>query len=325
MKNINITKIHILETRGEIILDNIEIYEKLENKMKNSEIKTNEDMSKHTSFKVGGKADIFIKINDIQDLKYILDFTKKNNIPLTIIGNGSNVLVKDNGIRGITIYLNFDDIQIDEEQNGEVIVTVGNGVKLAMLAVILQKKGIAGFEFASGIPGTIGGAIRMNAGAYGKEMKEVVENVTYIDEEGNKHKLENEQMDFSYRHSRFKEKQEIIIEAQLKFQKEDAEKIKERMDEYRKARMEKQPIDMPSAGSTFKRGTNYISAKLIDDAGLKGYEIGGAQVSEKHAGFIVNKGNATAQDILDLIDYVIKVVYEKFGKILELEVEVIGE
>lgn len=325
MKNINITKIHILETRGEIILDNIEIYEKLENKMKNSEIKTNEDMSKHTSFKVGGKADIFIKINDIQDLKYILDFTKKNNIPLTVIGNGSNVLVKDNGIRGITIYLNFDDIQIDEEQNGEVIVTVGSGVKLAMLAVILQKKGIAGFEFASGIPGTIGGAIRMNAGAYGKEMKEVVENVTYMDEEGNKHKLENEQMDFSYRHSRFKEKQEIIIEAQLKFQKEDAEKIKERMDEYRKARMEKQPIDMPSAGSTFKRGTNYISAKLIDAAGLKGYEIGGAQVSEKHAGFIVNKGNATAQDILDLIDYVIKVVYEKFGKILELEVEVIGE
>lgn len=325
MKNINITKIHILETRGEIILDNIEIYEKLENKMKNSEIKTNEDMSKHTSFKVGGKADIFIKINDIQDLKYILDFTKKNNIPLTIIGNGSNVLVKDNGIRGITIYLNFDDIQIDEEQNGEVIVTVGSGVKLAMLAVILQKKGIAGFEFASGIPGTIGGAIRMNAGAYGKEMKEVVENVTYMDEDGNKHKLENEQMDFSYRHSRFKEKQEIIIEAQLKFQKEDAEKIKERMDEYRKARMEKQPIDMPSAGSTFKRGTNYISAKLIDDAGLKGYKIGGAQVSEKHAGFIVNKGNATAQDILDLIDYVIKVVYEKFGKILELEVEVIGE
>ncbi len=325
MKNINITKIHILETRGEIILDNIEIYEKLENKMKNSEIKTNEDMSKHTSFKVGGKADIFIKINDIQDLKYILDFTKKNNIPLTVIGNGSNVLVKDNGIRGITIYLNFDDIQIDEEKNGEVIVTVGSGVKLAMLAVILQKKGIAGFEFASGIPGTIGGAIRMNAGAYGKEMKEVVENVTYMDEEGNKHKLENEQMDFSYRHSRFKEKQEIIIEAQLKFQKEDAEKIKERMDEYRKARMEKQPIDMPSAGSTFKRGTNYISAKLIDDAGLKGYEIGGAQVSEKHAGFIVNKGNATAQDILDLIDYVIKVVYEKFGKILELEVEVIGE
>ena len=325
MKNINITKIHILETRGEIILDNIEIYEKLENRMKNSKIKTNEDMSKHTSFKVGGKADIFIKINDIQDLKYILDFTKKNNIPLTIIGNGSNVLVKDNGIRGITIYLNFDDIQIDEEQNGEVIVTVGSGVKLAMLAVILQKKGIAGFEFASGIPGTIGGAIRMNAGAYGKEMKEVVENVTYMDEEGNTHKLENEQMDFSYRHSRFKEKQEIIIEAQLKFQKEDAERIKERMDEYRKARMEKQPIDMPSAGSTFKRGTNYISAKLIDDAGLKGYEIGGAQVSEKHAGFIVNKGNATAQDILDLIDYVIKVVYEKFGKILELEVEVIGE
>lgn len=325
MKNINIIKIHILGTRGEIILNNIEIYEKLKNEMKNSEIKTDEDMSKHTSFKVGGKADFFIKINDIEDLKYILNFTKQNQIPLTVIGNGSNVLVKDNGIRGITIYLNFDNMQIDESKNEEVIVTVGSGVKLAMLAVILQKKGIAGFEFASGIPGTIGGAIRMNAGAYGKEMKEIVENVTFMDEEGNIHKLENEQIDFSYRYSRFKEKQEIIIEAKLKFQKEDGEKIKAKMDEYRKARKEKQPTDMPSAGSTFKRGTNYISAKLIDDAGLKGYKIGGAQVSLKHAGFIVNTGNATAQDILDLIDYVIKVVYEKFGKILELEVEVIGE
>ena len=301
-----------------------EIYEELQKNMKDSIIKKEENMSKHTSFKVGGNADIFIKIATIDELKYILQYTKKNNIPLTVIGNGSNILVKDSGIRGITICLDFTKIEIQEKED-KVFIEVGAGVKLAMLAVILQKKGIAGFEFASGIPGTIGGAIRMNAGAYGKEMKEIVKLVTYIDEEGNIKTEENEFMDFSYRHSRFKEKQEIIIGCTLQLEKENPDKIKEKMDEYKKLRIEKQPIDMPSAGSTFKRGTNFISAQLIDEAGLKGYSIGGAQVSLKHAGFIVNTGNATAEDILNLIDYVIKVVYEKFGKILELEIEVIGE
>lgn len=301
-----------------------EIYEELQKNMKDSIIKKEENMSKHTSFKVGGNADIFIKIATIDELKYILQYTKKNNIPLTVIGNGSNILVKDTGIRGITICLDFTKIEIQEKED-KVFIEVGAGVKLAMLAVILQKKGIAGFEFASGIPGTIGGAIRMNAGAYGKEMKEIVKLVTYIDEEGNIKTEENEFMDFSYRHSRFKEKQEIIIGCTLQLEKENPDKIKEKMDEYKKLRIEKQPIDMPSAGSTFKRGTNFISAQLIDEAGLKGYSIGGAQVSLKHAGFIVNTGNATAEDILKLIDYVIKVVYEKFGKVLELEVEVIGE
>jgi len=176
-----------------------------------------------------------------------------------------------------------------------------------------------------GIPGTIGGAIRMNAGAYGKEMKEIVKEATCIDENGKIKTLKNEEISFSYRHSRFKEEQDIIISAKLKLEKGKQEEIKEKIDTYKKSRQEKQPIDMPSAGSTFKRGTNFISAKLIDEAGLKGYMIGGAQVSIKHAGFIVNTGNATAKDILDLIDYVIKVVYEKFGKVLELEVEVIGE
>lgn len=165
----------------------------------------------------------------------------------------------------------------------------------------------------------------MNAGAYGKEMKEIVTEATCINEDGEIQILQNEELNFSYRHSRFKEKQDIIISAKLQLEKGNIEEIKEKTDTYRKARQEKQPIDMPSAGSTFKRGTNFISAQLIDQAGLKGYTIGGAQVSLKHAGFIVNTGNATAKDILDLIDYVIKVVYEKFGKILELEVEVIGE
>lgn len=165
----------------------------------------------------------------------------------------------------------------------------------------------------------------MNAGAYGKEMKEIVQEVVYIDGEGNIKKLENEFIDFSYRHSRFKGKEEIIIGAKLKLEKGNSDEIKEKMENYKNLRKEKQPIDMPNAGSTFKRGTNYISAQLIDEAGLKGYSIGGAQVSEKHAGFIVNTGNATAKDILELVDYIIKVVYEKFGKVLELEVEVIGE
>ena len=301
-----------------------EIYEEIQKNIKKSIIKKEEDMSKHTSFKVGGKADIFIKIKNVEELKFILHFSKENDIPLTVIGNGSNLLVKDKGIRGITIYLDLNQIDIEEKEDCAYI-TVGAGVKLGMLAVILQKKGISGFEFASGIPGTIGGAIRMNAGAYGKEMKEIVTQVTYIDENENIKTLDNNLMDFSYRHSRFKEKQDIIIEANLKLEKDSPEKIKDLMNTYRQARTEKQPIDMPSAGSTFKRGTNYISTQLIDEAGLKGYTIGGAQVSLKHAGFIVNTGNATAEDILNLIDYVIKTVYEKFGKILELEVEVVGE
>ncbi len=165
----------------------------------------------------------------------------------------------------------------------------------------------------------------MNAGAYGKEMKEILKEVTCMDEEMNIHTLKNEYMDFSYRHSRFKENKEIILSAILELEKGNPEEIKEKMDLYRVSRIEKQPINMPSAGSTFKRGNNFITAQLIDEAGLKGYSIGGAQVSLKHAGFIVNTGNATAEDILNLVDYVTKVVYEKFGKIIELEVEVIGE
>lgn len=305
-------------------MDIKKIYEELLENMPDLNIKQNEEMSKHTSFKVGGKADIWIKVKTIEELKYIIEYTKNNKVPLTIIGNGTNVLVKDNGIRGITIMLDFTNIEIQE--NGEYVnIIVDSGVKLGMLAVLLQKEEIEGFEFASGIPGTIGGAVRMNAGAYGKEMKEIIKNVTYIDENCNIKTIENDELDFSYRHSRFKEKQDIIISAILQLKKGNKNEIKSKIDEYRNARNEKQPIDMPSAGSTFKRGTNYISAKLIDEAGLKGYQIGGAQVSLKHAGFVVNTGNATAKDILDLIDYIIKVVYEKFEKVLDLEIEVLGE
>lgn len=302
-----------------------EVYENFKKNILDSDIYKYEEMKKHTTFKVGGKADIFVRVNTIKDLKYILEYSKENNIIVTIIGNGSNVIVKDNGIRGITIQINLDKIEITQIDNEKVSIKVEAGYKIGKLSAILQKEEVSGFEFASGIPGTIGGAIKMNAGAYGKEIKEIVKQVTYMDREGNIYTKDNKDMDFSYRHSRFKENDDIILEAVLELQKGNKEEIKNKIEEYRKSRNEKQPTDMPSAGSTFKRGENYITAQLIDEAELKGYSIGGAMVSKKHAGFIVNTGNATAKDILKLVDYITKTIYDKYGKKIELEVEVIGE
>lgn len=304
-------------------------YKDLLENMKESNIYMNEPMSNHTSFKIGGKADIFIKIKTIEDLKFVINYCKQKNIFITIIGNGSNLLVKDNGIRGITIQVDFQDIQIKEENNNnnenETLVTVGSGVKLGALSMILQKKSLSGLEFASGIPGTIGGAVRMNAGAYGTEFKEIVESVTYIDNKGDIQTIKNEEAEFSYRYSKFVNTNDIILSTVLKVKKEDEKEIENKMQQYLQSRKEKQPINIPSAGSTFKRGTDFIAAQLIDQAGLKGYNIGGAQVSQKHAGFIVNTGNATAKDVIELTDYVIKTVYEKYGKKLELEIEIVGE
>ncbi|MBP3255174.1 MAG: UDP-N-acetylmuramate dehydrogenase [Clostridia bacterium] len=300
------------------------IYEEILKNMPNSEVKQNELMSKHTSFRIGGPADIWIRVKDIDELIYIVNYANKNNLELSIVGNGSNTLVKDKGIRGITISPCFENIDIKWE--GDIaIVNAGSGVKLPVLANELLKNEIEGFEFASGIPGSVGGAVRMNAGAYGGEMKQIVESVTFINEEGNLITVRNEDINFSYRYSRFKEKKEIIVNVKFKLSKGNAKEIKEKMDDLNGKRIEKQPLNMPSGGSTFKRGNGFITSQIIDEAGLKGYKIGGAQVSEKHAGFIVNTGNATAEDVLNLVDYVIKVVYEKYGKIIEPEIEVIGE
>ena len=300
------------------------IYEILIENMPHSEIKKDELMSKHTSFRVGGPADIWIKINDINDLIYITNFVKENNIPLSIVGNGTNTLVKDKGIRGIVICPDFQNVNI--EWQGDIAkVTVGAGVKLPVLAKTILENSIEGYEFASGIPGSMGGAIRMNAGAYGGEMKQIVESVRYIDEEGNIKTVNSENINFSYRYSRFKENKEIIIDAVLNLKKGNYEEIKEKMDDLNNRRNEKQPLNMPSAGSTFKRGNGFITSQIIDEAGLRGYAIGGAKVSEKHAGFVVNTGNATAEDILNLVDYIMKTVYEKFGKIIEPEIEILGE
>ena len=306
-------------------MDNKTILENLKKIIANGNIKQNEPMKNHTSFKIGGSADFFINVNSINELKDIMEFTKENDIPLTIVGNGTNLLVSDNGIRGIVIKINLNEIVFNNIDGNNVEITADSGVLLGLLAQKLLKEEIAGFEELSGIPGTIGGAIVMNAGAHGKEMKDIVTEITAIDYEGNIHKFTNEQAEFSYRKSRFENGEYIILQAKLMLQKGNKDEIKQKMNQYCEYRREKQPIEYPSAGSTFKRGEDFITAKLIDEAGLKGYSIGGAKVSEKHAGFIINTGNATAKDVLDLVNYVKDKVYEKFEKKIELEIKILGE
>ena len=304
-------------------MENKQILENLEKIISKERIKRNEPMKNHTSFKIGGPAEFYIKITSIKELQKILEFAKKEKIKITILGNGSNVLVSDSGIKGIVIRTNLKEIKIEPKEQNKIEITVDDATPIGFLAQKLLKEEITGFEEISGIPGTIGGAILMNAGAHGKEMKDIVTEITAIDYNGKIHKFTNEQAKFTYRNSIFSSGKYIILQAKIILEKGNAKEIKAKMDEYAQFRKEKQPIEYPSAGSTFKRGTDFITAKLIDDAGLKGYTIGGAKVSEKHAGFIINTGNATAQDVLDLAKYVTDKVYEKFGKKIEFEIKIV--
>ena len=338
-----------------------------------SNVKYNEPMSKHTSFKVGGNADIFITVDSQEKLLKVLEFVKNNkfvkdkqtwqkedtynenkentseqSLPITIVGNGTNLLVKDGGIRGLVIKYIANNYSIVDSNNANIeenqskttnlglsqankedenyFVTVSSGMTNALLAKILLDNSLSGFEFAGGIPGTIGGAIYMNAGAYGAEMQNIVVSTKYLDLNTYEIKtIANNEHNFEYRKSIFQNLNTVILETTLKLQKGNKEEIKAKMQEYAEKRKATQPLDKPSAGSTFKRGTDFITAKLIDESGLKGYSIGGAQVSEKHAGFIINTGNATAKDIINLINYVKEKVYEKLGKTIEEEVRIIGE
>ena len=287
-------------------------------------IKYNEPMAKHTSFKIGGPAQCFINAESVEEIKQICKVASKNDINLTIIGNGSNLLVTDNGINGIVVKVNIKKFEL-EFSNDDVSLIVGAGNKLGEIAQKLLRNEITGFEFAAGIPGTIGGAVRMNAGAYGKEMKDIVETVKCMDYDGNIYEKSNKDLEFEYRKSMFAKNKFIILEAKLKLQKGNAQYIKDKMLKFEQSRKQKQPLEFPSAGSTFKRGTDFITAKLIDDAGLKGYRVGGAMVSTKHAGFVVNENNATAQDVLNLVKHIKQEVYKKFNKKIELEIQVIGE
>ncbi len=286
-------------------------------------IKINEPMSKHTSFKTGGPAEIYIIGKTLEQIQAVLKYSNQNNIQLYIIGNGSNLLVSDEGIKGIVLKIAVDNIETIESDLG-VLVKAGAGVKIMALAQILKKDGITGFEELAGIPGTMGGANYMNAGAYGKELKDIIVSTKAINKEtGEIETLKNEEQELKYRSSIFKNRKYIIIETMLNLQKGIPEEIERKMSNFSNQRKQKQPIEYPSAGSTFKRGEKFITAKLIDECGLKGYQIGGAQISEKHAGFIINKNNATSKDILDLIKYTKKKVFEKFGVQIEEEVEII--
>ena len=282
----------------------------------------NEPMSNHTSFKIGGNADMFVSVKSEKELSELLVFARENGIVVTVMGNGSNMLVSDKGIRGLVIQMGSEmtDVKIDGET-----VWAEAGVLMSKLASVVLRENLSGFETLSGIPGTLGGGIYMNAGAYGGEIKDVVSKVTYVDEQGNMHTVTGKECDFSYRHSIFCDGGKYIVSAELLFRKGDYDEIKAAMADYNKRRSDKQPLAMPSAGSTFKRPDGYFAGKLIQDAGLMGYSIGGAAVSEKHAGFVVNKGGASAKDVLELINHIQKTVREKFGVELEPEVRLIGQ
>ncbi len=297
------------------------LYDAINNR---NNILIDEPMSKHTSFRIGGNADYFIRITSIAELKDIIRIAKKNDIPIFIMGNGTNLLVKDGGIRGFVLKLELKDFSI-KKNNDEIYVTIESGATLATLASICVKEEIAGFEFLAGIPGTIGGAIRMNAGAYGSELKDVLYKTKYMTYDGKIKTLDLDKHEFEYRNSVFSKIEGIILETTLIGRPGNKEEIENRIKELNALRWEKQPLDYPSAGSTFKRMEGYIASKLIDDCGLKGFAIGDAEVSEKHAGFIINKGNATADDVLGLVAYVKNKVKHEYDVNIEMEILVVGE
>ena len=294
-----------------------ELYEKLKNITDEKNIFVDEPMSKHTTFRTGGNADFYVTPESVEEIEEILKLTDK----IIVLGNGSNVLVTDKGIRGIVVSLRkLNDYEIDGEK-----IIVQSGLPVAKLSHIAAENALSGLEFACGIPGTVGGAIYMNAGAYGGEMKDVVVTSRYIDKKTMEIKTLQEH-EFVYRGSIYSKKIDgIILDAEIKLTPGITEEIKMKMAENMQHRNSKQPVNMPSAGSTFKRQEGVISAKLIDEAGLKGYRIGGAEVSTLHAGFIINADNATSKDILDLIEYVKSVIKEKYNVMLEPEVKLIGE
>lgn len=285
-------------------------------------IRRQEPMSLHTTFRIGGPADLFVTPGSIQAVADSIRICKETQTPYAVIGNGSNLLVSDTGYRGVIIQIGRNVNQVSV--NGEEIRAQA-GAMLSVIAKTALSESLTGFEFASGIPGTLGGAVVMNAGAYGGEMKDVLTEVTVLTREGEIRTVPAEKLEMGYRTSLAAKNGWIILEAVMKFQKGDAEAIRGRMEELKMQRVAKQPLDLPSAGSTFKRPEGYFAGKLIMDAGLRGFTVGGAQISEKHCGFVVNKGGATAEDVRNLICAVQKKVQEDAGVKLEPEVKFLGE
>ncbi len=296
------------------------ILEELEKIAGKKNVLTKEPMKKHTTFRTGGEADYFVTVQEENVLPELRTYLEKNKIPYYVIGNGSNLLFPDEGYAGVIIQIGRfpDDIRISD-----TAVTAGAGVKLSLLANRAYQAGLTGMEFAAGIPGTVGGAVVMNAGAYGDEMKDILVQAKVMDAQGNIFRLSRDELDLSYRHSIIPEKAFIVLEADFLLQHGNPEEIKAVMNALAAKRREKQPLEYASAGSTFKRPEGYFAGKLIQDAGLKGFSVGDAQVSEKHSGFVINRGNATTQDILTLVQEVQEKVFQDFGVKLEMEVKVV--
>lgn len=298
-----------------------QFFTQLKQMMGDGNVLTEEPMSRHTTFRVGGPADVLVRPT-VEQLAGVLGLCREYGEPYTLIGNGSNLLVGDGGIRGVVIELAEPAGAI--EVNGNEI-TAQAGAMLAKIANTAAAAGLAGMEFASGIPGTIGGAVVMNAGAYGGEMKDILVHVKVLNEQGEEKKLTVEELELGYRRSCILEKHYLITEVTVRLTSGHEEEIRAKMKELNEKRIEKQPLSYPSAGSTFKRPEGYFAGKLIMDAGLRGYTVGGAQVSEKHCGFIINKGGATAADIRQLMQDVAEKVYEQYGVQLEPEVKMTGD
>lgn len=286
-----------------------------------------EPLYKHTTFKIGGPCDIFIKPESTEQIIDTIKICKEENVPYYVIGKGSNILFSDKGFRGVIICISqkMSNVLSIDKSKDSLTVTARAGIMLSKLAnEILENEG-TGFEFASGIPGTLGGAVTMNAGAYGGEINDCIVSCKVLLKDGQIKELLRKDLKLGYRTSIIQEEEMIVLEATFSFKLGNKEEIKEKMNDFNKRRKDKQPLEYPSAGSTFKRPTGYFAGKLIMDAGLAGYSIGDACVSDRHCGFVINKGKATAKDTLELMKYVDKTVYDKFGVHLEPEVRIIGE
>ena len=299
-----------------------DFYNELQERFPEVEFLLDEPMKKHTTFRIGGPADIYVEPS-ISQMVPLITFLKESSVPYIVIGNGSNLLVSDEGIEGVVISFGKSAAEISINQDTAEI-TVEAGAMLSSVANRAADAGLTGLEFASGIPGSIGGAVYMNAGAYGGEMKDVITTVQILREDGQIETVPVDKLDLSYRHSALMNSSGIVIGATLQLAKGNKDEIKATIDDIRQKRIEKQPLNFPSAGSTFKRPEGYFAGKLIDDSGLRGYTVGGAQVSEKHCGFVINKSDATASEVLQLMKEVDEKVFGKFGVHLTPEVRIIG-
>lgn len=295
--------------------------EMLQSKFPLMPLKEKESLAKYSYTKTGGQADLFAMPRDMEEAKALIALIDQHDVPLTVIGNGSNLVIRDGGIRGIVVH--FDLLSSIKREGTKVIA--GSGAKIIAVSEFACNENLSGLEFACGIPGSVGGALYMNAGAYGGEISQVLVEATVLDQSGNLLHLEKEDLTASYRNSTIANKNYIVLEAVFQLELAEMAVIRAQMDELTALREAKQPLEYPSCGSVFKRPPGYFAGKLIQDAGLQGLQIGGAQVSEKHAGFIVNVDHATATDYMDVIHHVQKVIKEKFDVILETEVKIIGE